>query len=136
MQIQNNGYKTNFGAKIIVGDEKVHKFIKSSFIAKKREMHDLLDMYNNANTDAIVTLNVKNIAGRDVMSAHNGVTGQSDFIHLGNAEVINTENRNAFFDIIMKTLKNKDFWKKNTNISSDMTNLETNIEHDVFKLEG
>ena len=135
MQVQNVNNTHSFGAKIIIGDERVNPYIKSAFISKIREMIDLLDTFNESNSSQIVTVNVKHIKGKDFMAAKNGVTGQFLSVDLGShAEILTLTNRNSFYDLVKKMLGNNSFWNKLNEGTADMTALESNIEHDVFKL--
>jgi len=135
MQVQKVNNSPEFGAKIIIGDDGVQKFIKSSFMAKGREMHNLLDTFNNIHRDTVVTIGTRTTETGDYLFARNGVTGQTDKCLLGSAEKIDLENRNAFFNFVSKLIKNKNFWSKITDESADMTAIKPVIEHDVFNLK-
>ena len=135
MQVQNVSNSPKFGAKIIIGDEGVQKFIKSSFMAKGREMHDLLDTFNRSNRNTVVTIGTRRTEEGDYLFARNGVTGQTDKFLLGSADKINLKNRNSFYELVTNLLKNKDFWNKMTDEYADMTSIKPVVEHDVFNLK-
>lgn len=137
MQIRNMQNAPNFQAKLIIGDEKIQKFIKSSFMTKSKETFDTLDKFSSIYPDSIVSIGIKNMKGRDYLVAKNGITGVTEKKFLHDAEIVKLEDHSIFIDLIRKVIKNKAFWsEKSEQIKSfDTTSVPPKIDHDVFKLD-
>jgi len=137
MEISKINNSPNFRAKIIIGDHRIEKFIKSSFMANSRNTFDTLDKFSEINPDAIVSINIKNLKNRDYLVAKNGVTGATEVKLLEKSDVLTLKDRTAFIDLIKKVMNKKAFWDKPLPKTTyfDATAIEPKIEHDVFKLE-
>ena len=59
MEVNKISNSPNFQSKIIVGDNRIQKFIKSSYMANSRKMNDLLDSFNDSHKNQLVTLNIR-----------------------------------------------------------------------------
>lgn len=138
MEISKINNSPNFRAKIIIGDKRIEKFIKSSFMANSRNTFDTLDKFSEINPDAIVSINIKNLKNRDYLVAKNGVTGATEVKLLEKSDVLTLKDRTAFIDLIKKVMNKQKFWNKSVEDSThfDATALDTRIEHDVFNLEN
>ncbi len=136
MEISRVNNNPNFGAKIIIGNEKIEKFVKSSFMANSRSTFDTLDKFSEIHPDSIVSINIKNLKNRDYLVAKNGITGASEAKLLHNSEIITPEDRTCFIDLIKKVMNKKSFWEKGTEETRyfDATAIEPKVEHDVFRL--
>ena len=137
MQINKIDNTPSFQAKLIVGDERIQKYIKSSFMANSRKTFDILDKFSAQNPDAIVSLNIKNLKNRDYLVAKNGITGKSEAKLLHDKDILKLEDRTSFIDLVEKVMNKKSFWISEPQETSyfDATALPVKIEHDVFKLE-
>jgi hypothetical protein len=138
MEVNKISNSPNFQAKIIVGDSRIQKFIKSSYMANSRKMNDLLDSFNDSNKNQLVTLNIRKMFkdGADYMIARNGITGKDSGVILDNAEIITPNNRNAFYTLIKRIFDDKSFWEKPIlDAKFDAASKEVKIEHDVFNLD-
>ena len=112
MQINKVNNSPNFQAKIIIGDEKIQKYIKSSFMANSRKTFDLLDKFSAENPDTVISLNIKNLKNRDYLVAKNGVTGVTEAKLLHDKDVLKLEDRTIFIDLVEKIMNKKSFWTK------------------------
>jgi len=137
MQIQSQPYTPNFQAKLIIGDEKIQKFIKSSFLTKSKETFDTLDKFSAIYPDSIVSLGIKNINNRDYLVAKNGLTGATEKKFLHDTNIVKLEDNSAFIDLVKKIMKSRAFWtEKHAEIKYiDMKYVDPKIDHDVFKLD-
>lgn len=137
MQIQHQSNTPNFQAKLIIGDKRIQKFIKSSFISKSREAFDVLDKLSSVYPDSIVSVGIKNVNSKDYLVAKNGITGAIEKKFLHDSNIIKLEDHSVFIDLVKKIMKNKAFWTEGSSENSffDATSIPAKIEHDVFKLE-
>lgn len=140
MEVNRISNSPNFKAKIIVGDERINKFIKSSFMTNRKGTLKLLDNFDEFHPDQLVTLSISRIGKSDIQKeyllAHNGITGKDSAVLLDNADRITPQNRNAFSVLVKRMLDNYCFWEKpflNSKIGT--TPKDVKIEHDVFKVE-
>ena len=133
-KVQNN---PNFQAKLIYGDRRIEKFIKSSFMADSKATFSTLDKYSEIYPDAIVSINVKSIKNKDYMVAKNGITGAIEKFLLGNAEKIDTKNRTAFIDLVKNIMNKKTFWTKCEEGTTyfDATSIEPKVQHKAFDIK-
>lgn len=137
MEINRVNNTPNFQAKIIIGDSRIEKYIKSSFMANSRETFNVLDKFSEIHPDSIVSINIKNLKNRDYLVAKNGITGATEAKLLHDTESLKLEDRTSFIDLIKKIMNKKNFWTKTQEETSyfDATAIEPKVEHDVFKLE-
>ena len=137
MQVNSVNYSPNFQAKIIIGDGRIQKYIKSSFMANSRNTFDVLDKFSEIHPDSIVSVNIKNLKNRDYLVAKNGVTGATEAKLLHSSDVLKLEDRTSFIDLIKKIMNKKSFWDKPQQETAyfDATSVNPRVEHDVFNLE-
>ena len=138
MQVNSVNNSPNFQAKIIIGDDRINKFIKSSYMAHPRKTNDLLDSFNNNRKNQLITLNIRKLfeGGSDYMIARNGITGKDSGVILGDAEIITPDNRDSFYTLIKRIFSDKNFWEKTvSNSEVDTSAKKVKILHDVFNLE-
>lgn len=137
MEINRVNNAPNFQAKLIIGDQKIQKYIKSSFMANSKDTFSTLDRFSEIYPDSIVSINIKNLNNRDYLVAKNGITGATEAKLLHDTEILKLEDRTSFIDLVKKAMKKKSFWTKSQEGSTyfDATSINPNIEHDVFKLE-
>lgn len=137
MEINRVNNAPNFQAKLIIGDQKIQKYIKSSFMANSKDTFATLDRFSEIYPDSIVSINIKNLNNRDYLVAKNGVTGRNEAKLLHDTESLKLEDRTSFIDLIKKIMNKKNFWTKTQEETSyfDATSIEPKVEHDVFKLE-
>lgn len=137
MEINRVNNAPNFQAKLIIGDQKIQKYIKSSFMANSKDTFATLDRFSEIYPDSIVSINIKNLNNRDYLVAKNGITGATEAKLLHDTEILKLEDRTSFIDLVKKAMKKKSFWTKSQEGSTyfDATSINPNIEHDVFKLE-
>ena len=136
MEINRCNYNPNFGAKIIIGNQDIEKYVKSSFMANSRSTFDTLDKFSAIYPDSVVSINIKNLKNRDYLVARNGVTGAIEAKLIHKSEFVNPKDRTVFIDLIKKVMNKKSFWDKTTEETAffDATAIEPRVEHDVFKL--
>ena len=134
MQVNKVQNTPSFQAKLICGDNRIEKFIKSSFMANSKDTFSILEIY----PDAIVSVNVRNIKNKDYLVAKNGVTGATEKKLLGNAEKIDTKNRTAFIDLVKKIMNKKTFWTKHEEGTTyfDATSIKPRVQHKAFDIEN
>ncbi len=111
MQIQNTPSVTSFQAKIILGDERIHKFVKSSFLTDSKTTFDVLDKFPAIYPDSVVTVGIKNIKSKNYLVAKNGLTGSSEKKILHAIDTVSPKDQSVFLDLIQKIMKKKSFWE-------------------------
>lgn len=110
MQIQSTPASPNFQAKLILGDERIHNFVKSSFLADSKRTFDTLDKFSVIYPDAVVTAGIKNIKNKDYLVVKNGVTGATEKKLLHRTETVDKKDGSIFIDLIQKVMNKKSFW--------------------------
>ena len=121
---------------MLIIDNRVEKFIKSSYMADSKSTFDVLDQFSSIYPDSVVSVCIKNIKDKDYLFVKNGITGKSEKSLVGDAEVLKLETRTSFIDLIKKVMAKKSFWNKmSANKDFDASAIPQNIEHDVFKLD-
>lgn len=136
MEVNKISYSPNFKAKMLIIDDRVEKFIKSSYMADSKSTFDVLDKFSSIYPDSVVSVCIKNIKDKDYLFVKNGITGKSEKSLVGDAEVLKLETRTSFIDLIKKVMAKKSFWNKmSANKDFDASAIPQNIEHDVFKLD-
>lgn len=110
MQLQNQPFTPNFQAKLILGDERLHKFVKSSFMSKSKETFNTLDKFFEIYPDSVVSVGIKNINDKDYLVVKNGVTGATEKKLLHNIETVDKKDQSVFIDLIQKVSAQKSFW--------------------------
>lgn len=113
MQVNKVSDSTNFKAKLIIGDERIQNFIKSSFLSDSSSTFDTLDKLSSIYPDSVLMMNIKNINNKDYLVVKNGLTGvmEKKFIH--NAENVQSKDNLAFLNLIKNTMAKKSFWINN-----------------------
>lgn len=111
MEINKVSHSPNFQAKLVINDERVQKYIKSSFMANSRDTINTLDKFSVINPDSVVLVSVKNLKNRDYLVAKNGVTGATEAKLLEDSEVLKLNDRTSFIDLIKKIMNKKSFWE-------------------------
>lgn len=136
MEVNKLSYAPDFQAKIIIGDERIQKFIKSSFMANSKATFETLDRFSEIYPDSIVSIGIKNLKNRDYLVAKNGVTGAQETKLIKSGETLNFEDRTTFIDLIKKIMNKKSFWTGSSKDNNfDATAIESKIPHDVFEIE-
>lgn len=136
MEINKISNSPNFQAKIIINDERIHKFIKSSFISGARDTFDTLEEFNKIHPESIVSIGIKNVGHKDYLIAKNGITGATEKKFIHDTEILKLEDHCAFIDLIKRIMKENSFWTQITKSEDfNTTHIAPRIEHDVFKLD-
>lgn len=136
MEINKISNSPNFGAKMIVIDGRVEKFIKSSFMADSKSTFSILDKFSLIYPDAVVSVGIKNIKDKDYLVIKNGVTGMTEKALVEDAQVLKLNSRTSFIDLIKRVIDKKSFWNKmSVDKDFDVTAIPQKIEHDVFNID-
>ncbi len=113
MELNKISYNPNFQAKIILGDDRIQKFVKSSFMSGSKDTFATLDKFTAIYPDTIISIGIKNINGNDYLIAKNGVSGVMEKKFLHDTNSVKLEDQTAFIDLIKNVMKKKSFWPKN-----------------------
>lgn len=108
MEINKISYNPNFGAKMVLSDERVQKFIKSSFIADSKSTFETFDKYSSIYPDSVVSVGIKNIKGKDYLVVENNSTGMSEKTLIKDSN----DSKIQFIDLIKKVIDKKHFWQR------------------------
>ena len=110
MQIQNNPASPNFQAKLILVDNNVERFVKSSLSVNSKETFDTLDNFFVIYPDSVVTAGIKNVKNRDYLFVKNGATEKVEMKFIRNSKTVNEKDNSAFLDLIKRIMNKKSFW--------------------------
>ena len=110
MEISKISNSPNFQAKYVIGDERIQKFIKSSFLSNSKDTFETLDKFSVIHPDSVVLINIKRINGHDHLVAKNGINGEMVSKYLHDTRSVKLEDHNVFIDLIKKIMTNKSFW--------------------------
>lgn len=112
MNVSKISYSPNFQAKLIICDDSVQRFVKSSFLAESKNTFSALDEIGKIYPDSVVSLGIKNIDGSNYLFAKNCLNGAIEKFFLHNINMVCLEDLSVFVNLIRKIIKNEAFWTK------------------------
>ena len=114
MEVNKISANTNFGAKFVIGDRRVQKFVKSSFMADSKGTFACLDKFSEIHPDAVVSISIKKSKNNFFMLATNSGSGAVEKMHLQNPDMVKFGDRSLFLDLIKKIMHKRTFWNEAT----------------------